>query len=45
MSLQSGKRHLTLKPKDWSKYHGERGLRGNVLPRGYRQVSGMGITN
>ena len=41
LRLQSGKRHLTLKPKDWSKYHGERGLRGNVLPRGYRQVSAI----
>ncbi len=37
--LESRKRHLTLKPKDWKQYHSERGRRGNVLPRGYRQVS------
>ena len=37
--LGSRKRHLTLKPKDWKQYHSERGRRGNVLPRGYRQVS------
>ena len=39
LHLESGRRHLTLKPKDWTRYHGERGRRGNVLPRGYRQVS------
>ena len=39
LHLVSGRRHLTLKPKDWNHYHGERGRRGNVLPRGYRQVS------
>ncbi len=39
LRLVSGKRHLTLKTKDWNHYHGERGRRGNVLPRGYRQVS------
>ena len=38
LHLESGKRHLTLKPKDWKHYHNERGRRGNVLPRGYRQV-------
>ena len=37
--LESRKRHLTLKPKDWKHYHSERGRRGNVLPRGYQQVS------
>ncbi len=39
LHLESGKRHLTLKPKGWAHYHSERGRRGNVLPRGYRQVS------
>ena len=37
--VESRGRHLTLKPKDWNQYHGERGRRGNVLPRGYRTVS------
>jgi len=41
LRLQAGKRHLTLKPKDWSHYHNDRGRRGNVLPRGYRQVSAI----
>ena len=41
LHLVSGKRHLTLKPKDWNHYHSERGRRGNVLPRGYRQVSSI----
>ncbi|MFQ5661245.1 MAG: DNA topoisomerase IV subunit A [Gammaproteobacteria bacterium] len=39
--LSSGKRTLTLKPKDIDNYYGERGRRGNMLPRGFRQVSGM----
>ena len=39
LHLQSGKRHLTLKTKDWKHYHSERGRRGSVLPRGYRQVA------
>ena len=37
--LESGKRHLTLKPRSWKQYHGERGRRGNLLPQGYRQVA------
>ena len=37
--LESGKRHLTLKPRDLKLYHSERGRRGNMLPRGYRQVA------
>ena len=41
LQLQSGKRHLTLKPKDWNDYYGKRGRSGNVLPRGYRQVSSI----
>ena len=41
LRLVSGRRHLTLKTKDWNHYHGERGRRGNVLPRGYRQVSAI----
>ena len=39
LRLQSGKRHLTLKPKDWKHYHSARGQRGDMLPRGFRQVS------
>jgi len=36
--LYSGKRHLTLKSSDLAYYHGERGRRGNKLPRGFRRV-------
>lgn len=36
--LHTGKRHLTLKASDLAYYHGERGRRGNMLPRGYRHV-------
>ena len=46
--LHSGKRHVSLKPADLEHYRGERGRRGNMLPRGFRQVSRMGperITN
>ncbi len=39
----SGQRHLTLKPRDLEAYSGERGRRGNRLPRGFQKVSGMKI--
>jgi len=41
LTLLSGKRHLTLKPSDIDEYYGERGRRGNPLPRGFRQVSAI----
>jgi topoisomerase-4 subunit A len=37
--LRSGKRTLGLKAAELEHYAGERGRRGNVLPRGFRQVS------
>ncbi|OGT35145.1 MAG: DNA topoisomerase IV subunit A [Gammaproteobacteria bacterium RBG_16_51_14] len=39
--LTSGQRTLTLKAGDLENYMGERGRRGNLLPRGYRSVSAM----
>ncbi len=39
--LNSGKRKLTLKPDTIDTYYGERGRRGNMLPRGFRQVISM----
>lgn len=39
LKLHSGKRHLTMRPADIDNYYGERGRRGNMLPRGFRQVS------
>ncbi len=36
--LHSGKRHLKIKAADLAYYHGERGRRGNMLPRGFRNI-------
>jgi topoisomerase-4 subunit A len=36
--VHSGKRHLTLKGDDLKHYRGERGRRGNKLPRGFQKV-------
>ena len=41
--LLSGKRHITLKPDVIDKFYGERGRRGNVLPKGFRAVSGINV--
>jgi topoisomerase-4 subunit A len=38
LTIYSGKRHLTLKPKDIEHYQGERGRRGSKLPRGFQRV-------
>ena len=37
--VHAGKRPLTLKPEILKNFYGERGRRGLVLPRGFRQVS------
>jgi topoisomerase-4 subunit A len=39
VTLHAGKRKLTLKPSDIEHYQGERGRRGNKLPRGLQRVS------
>ena len=39
----SGKRHLVMKPQDLEHYVGERGRRGNKLPRGFQRVDGLSI--
>ncbi|CAD5106529.1 DNA topoisomerase IV subunit A [Zestomonas carbonaria] len=41
--LQSGKRTLSLKPEDLEHYKGERGRRGNKLPRGFQRVEGLRV--
>jgi topoisomerase-4 subunit A len=41
--VYSGKRKLKLKGADLEHYLGERGRRGNKLPRGFQNVSGLGI--
>ncbi|TKB46890.1 DNA topoisomerase IV subunit A [Thalassotalea mangrovi] len=43
VTLYAGKRKLTLKPGDLEHYRGERGRRGNKLPRGLQRVERMEI--
>lgn len=43
LTIFSGKRHLTLKLSDLEHYQGERGRRGNKLPRGFQKVDGVSI--
>lgn len=39
LSLDSGKRTLTLKPMDIANFMGARGKRGGILPKGFQKVS------
>ncbi len=39
--ILSGKRYLVLKSSDLESYRGERGRRGNKLPRGFQRVDGI----
>ena len=39
--LQAGKRTLSLKADDLEHYKGERGRRGNKLPRGFQRVDAL----
>lgn len=41
--IYSGKQHLNLKLNDLEHYRGERGRRGNKLPRGYQKVSSVEV--
>ncbi|MCK9236493.1 MAG: DNA topoisomerase IV subunit A [Thiopseudomonas sp.] len=41
--VESGKRTLTLKNSDLQHYCGERGRRGNKLPRGFQRVDGISV--
>jgi topoisomerase-4 subunit A len=41
VTLFAGKRHITLKAGDLEHYRGERGRRGNTLPRGFQRVDAM----
>lgn len=41
LKVYSGKRHLGLKRKDLEHYIGERGRRGNKLPRGFQNVDSV----
>ncbi len=39
LTVQAGKRHVTLKPGDLENYIGERASRGSKLPQGFQKVS------
>jgi topoisomerase-4 subunit A len=41
--IYSGKRHQNFKMKDLEHYQGERGRRGNKLPRGFQKVDSMTV--
>nr|MBF0682096.1 DNA topoisomerase IV subunit A [Pseudomonas sp.] len=41
--LQAGKRTLSLRAEDLEHYKGERGRRGNKLPRGFQRVDGLAV--
>jgi topoisomerase IV subunit A len=41
--VYAGKRHITIKGSDLDHYLGERGRRGNKLPRGLQKVDAIGI--
>ena len=41
LSLESGKRTLTLKPMDIANFMGTRGRRGALLPKGFQKVSAI----
>ncbi|MBT4442816.1 MAG: DNA topoisomerase IV subunit A, partial [Oceanospirillaceae bacterium] len=41
--VHSGKRYLRLKASDLVHYRGERGRRGNKLPRGFQKVDSLEV--
>jgi len=43
VTLYSGKRFIKLKPSDLEHYRGERGRRGNKLPRGFQKVDAVEV--
>ena len=43
--VYSGKRHTVLKGNDFDEYRGERGRRGNKLPRGFQNVDSIEVTD
>ncbi|MEJ2530934.1 MAG: DNA topoisomerase IV subunit A [Halioglobus sp.] len=43
LAIYAGKRHLKLKFAELEHYRGERGRRGNKLPRGFQKVDGMRV--
>ena len=44
LTVHAGKRHFTLKAADLAHYQSERGRRGNRLPRGLQNVTGLEVS-
>lgn len=44
LTIYSGKRYLNMKVSDLEYYRGERGRRGNKLPRGFQKVDGASVS-
>ena len=42
--VHAGRRHLSMKPSDLEHYRGERGRRGNKLPRGFQNVDRVEVS-
>ena len=45
LTVHAGKRHFTLKAADLQHYQGERGRRGNNLPRGLQNVTSLHVSS
>ena len=45
LKLVSGKRHFTIKFKDLENFSGNRGRRGNFLPKGFRKVDKVEVVS
>ncbi len=45
LTVHAGKRHFTLKTADLQHYQGERGRRGNNLPRGLQNVTALQVSS
>lgn len=45
LTIYAGRRHLTLKSSDLEHYRGERGRRGNKLPRGFQNVDRVEVVS
>jgi topoisomerase-4 subunit A len=43
--VYAGKRHTVLKGSDFDEYRGERGRRGNKLPRGFQSVDRIEVAD
>lgn len=43
LTVHAGARHMTLTVKDLEHYQGERGRRGQKLPRGFQKVDGISV--